>query len=242
MTFLTGVQAKRLAISLALIAACLGMARLQWWRAETRGATYEQQQATASARPMVLNAARRDDPVPPWHPVAAHGVWLANSTIFLDNKMYRQRVGYQVLTALQLDGTQAVVLVNRGWVAAPRLRSELPLVTTPEGRANVVGIARPFEDKVFELGQSVPDGPVWQHVRESDYRQRSGLDVLPLIVLQSDGVPGVPGGSVADGLVRDWSDVRGPDNPAWRHIGYAIMWVVFALMAMGYSLVAWKRA
>lgn len=238
MTFLRQAQLKRLAICLTLIAACLGMARLQWWRAETRGATFEHQQATANLLPTSLNAVGRDTDVPPWHPVTAQGVWLPDSTIYLDNKIYQQRVGYQVLTALQLDGSRSVVLVNRGWAAAPRLRSDLPVVATPSGHVSLVGFARKFEDKVFEFGQPEPEGPVWQHVREQDYRQRSRLDVLPFIVLQSDGLPA---GAVADGLVRDWNDIRSPDNPAWRHIGYAIMWVVFALMALGYSLVAWKR-
>ncbi|WP_180125819.1 SURF1 family protein [Rhodoferax sp. BLA1] len=238
MTFLRQTQFKRLVIGLALIAACLGMARLQWWRAETRGATFEHQQASVHQLPISLNAAGRDADVPSWHPVAAQGVWLPDSIIYLDNKIYQQRVGYQVLTALQLDGSPLVVLVNRGWVAAPRLRSDLPVVATPSGQVSLVGFARKYEEKVFEFGQPEPEGSVWQHVREPDYRQRSGLDVLPFIVLQSDGSPA---GLMADGLVRDWRDVRSPDNPAWRHIGYAIMWVVFALMATGYSLIAWKR-
>ena len=238
MTIRRQAQLKRLAICVALIAVCLGMARLQWWRAETRGATFEHQQVTAGQLPISLNAAPRDADVPPWHPVTVQGVWLPDSTIFLDNKIYQQRVGYHVLTALQLDGSPSVVLVNRGWVAAPRLRSDLPVVATPSGQVSLVGFARKYEEKVFEFGQPEPEGPVWQHVREPDYRQRSGLDVLPFIVLQSDGLPA---GLKADGLVRDWRDIRSPDNPAWRHIGYAIMWVVFALMATGYSLVAWKR-
>jgi surfeit locus 1 family protein len=126
-----------------------------------------------------------------------------------------------------------VVLVNRGWVSAGRLRSELPPIATPPGVVEISGIARNFESKFFQFGHAVPEGAVWQHVGEADYRQRSGLDALPVIVLQSS-----PAG---DGLIRDWSDMRGPQNPAQRHYGYAIMWAIFALMAAGYGLLAWKR-
>jgi len=128
--------------------------------------------------------------------------------------------------------------VNRGWVAAPRLRTELPWVTTPVGLLEITGIARKFEDHAFEFGHDPPMGQVWQHIREGEYRQRSRQDVLPVIVLQSDAVPS---GALSDGLTRDWSDIMEPENPASRHYGYAILWVMFAILAAGYGFVAGKR-
>jgi len=209
------------------------MARLQLWRAETRGASYERQRANAGSAAIALGAGQRDADALQWRPVAARGVWLGGRTVFLDNKIHRQRVGYHVLTPLQLEGSSAVVLVNRGWVQAPRLRSELPLIATAAGPVEIAGVARRFESKFFEFGKALPEGPVWQHVREDDYRQRSGLDVLPVIVLQQN--------AAADGLVRDWSELQGQDNPAPRHYAYAIMWGIFAAMAAGYGLLAWRR-
>jgi surfeit locus 1 family protein len=224
---------QRAAISLTLVAVCLGMARLQLWRAETRGGIFERQQASAGSAPIALGAEQRDADELQWRPVTARGVWLAERTLFLDNKIHRQRAGYHVLTPLQLERSRTVVLVNRGWVPAPRLRTEIPLIATASGLVEISGIARKFESKFFEFGNPLPEGQVWQHVREADFRQRSGLDVLPVIVLQSN--------VAADGLIRDWGDLHGPDNPAQRHYGYAIMWGIFAVMAAGYGLLAWKR-
>lgn len=224
---------RRAAISFVLVATCLGMARLQLWRAETRGGNFERQQASAGNAPITLGPDQRNAEILQWRPVTVRGRWLAERTLFLDNKIHRQRVGYHVLTPLQLEGSSAVVLVNRGWVLAPRLRSEIPLIATAPGRIEITGIARNFESKFFEFGNSPPEGQVWQHVREEDYRQRSGLDALPVIVLQSN--------AAADGLIRDWSDLQGPGNPAQRHYAYAIMWGIFAAMATGYGLLAWKR-
>ena len=238
MTFLLKPSIKHCAVSITLIAVCLAMAYLQLWRAEKRGATFARQQSIAKAAPITLNATHRDAEALQWHPVLARGSWLTESTIFLDNKVHQQRVGYQVLTPLLLEGSSSVVLVNRGWVSAPRLRTNLPVVPTPSGSIEIAGIARRFEENVFEFGHPTPDGAVWQHVREGDYRQRSQLDALPVMVLQSD--PVTPGAAV-DGLIRDWSDITLPENPAWRHYGYAIMWVVFALMATGYGFMAGKR-
>lgn len=222
-----------------MVTLCLGMTCLQLWRAETRGAAFLRQQSLAQMAPITLSALHVDAQVLQGRRIVVRGSWLKDSTIFLDNKVYSQRVGYQVLTALQLEGSSAVVLVNRGWVAAPRLRTELPVVTTPSGLMVLTGIARKFESDVFEFGHPAPDGPVWQHVREAEYRQYSRLNTLPIMVLQ---LKSLPTGKTDDGLIRDWGSGPTADNPASRHYGYAILWGVLALVAVGYGFVMPQRA
>lgn len=213
-----------------LVLVCLGMARLQLWRAETRGARFEREQAALVSTPIALSAQQRKRDELIDRAAMARGHWLPEKTIFLDNKIYRSRPGYQVLTPLQLSGSKVVVLVNRGWIAAPRLRSDIPLVSSAEGEIEVAGVTRSFEVRTFELEATVPQGSIWQHVREAEYRQLSGLDALPVILLQTGGD--------GDGLIRDWGT---PDNPATRHYGYVAMWLVFALMATGYGVLAWRK-
>ena len=221
---------RRLLLVLLLILTCLGMAGLQLWRAATRGERFEREQAALASTPISVSAqnAERENIID--RAATVRGRWLPEKTLFLDNKIYRSRPGYHVLTPLQLSGSEVVVLVNRGWVLAPRLRSELPLVVSPTGEIEVSGVTRGFETKTFELQKNLPQGSVWQHVREADYRQLSGLDALPVILLQT--------GADGDGLIRDWAT---PDNPATRHYGYAAMWLVFALMAASYGLLAWRK-
>lgn len=231
---------RALLIGAAVVVACLGMAWLQLWRAQTRGAAFEQQQANAHAAPIALTAQHQEATPLLWRPVTARGSWLAAQTLFLDNKVYRGRVGYQVLTPLQLEGSRRVVLVNRGWTAAPRLRSELPRVQTPAGVVQIGGIARGFDTRVFELAADTRPSSVWQHLRREDFLRHSGLDALPVILLQTPMAE--PAQDFQDGLVRDWSDVRGPDNPAIRHYGYAAMWLVFAALAMAHSIFNWRKS
>lgn len=47
----------------------------------------------------------------------------------LDNKPRGGKVGYEVVMPLWTG--QQWILVNRGWVAAPRLREQLPIIATP---------------------------------------------------------------------------------------------------------------
>lgn len=213
-----------------LILACLGMARLQLWRAETRGERFEREQAALASTPISLSPRHREREQLLDRAATARGRWLPGKTLFLDNKIHRSQPGYHVLTPLQLSGSESVVLVNRGWIPAPRLRSDVPEVSSPTGELEVSGVTRSFEIRTFELQETRPKGAVWQHVRETDYRRESGLDTLPVILLQT--------GVVGDGLIRDWGS---PENPATRHYGYAAMWLVFAILAAAYGLLAWRK-
>ena len=213
-----------------LILVCLGMARLQLWRAETRGERFEREQAALVSTPIGLSPQHREREKLLDRAATARGRWFPAKTLFLDNKIHRSRPGYHVLTPLQLSGSESVVLVNRGWIAAPRLRSEIPPVSSPTGEIEVSGVTRSFEIRTFELQETLPQGAVWQHVREAEFRKLSGLDALPVILLQT--------GADGDGLIRDWG---APENPATKHYGYAAMWLVFALMTAAYGFIAWRK-
>ncbi len=220
----------RVLLILLLVFICLGMARLQLWRAETRGDRFEKEHAVRSATPIELSAQLRDPAALIDRAATARGLWLPQGTLYLDNKIYRSRAGFHVLTPLRLAGSEVVVLVNRGWIVAPRLRSDLPTVPAPGGEVSVSGLTTKFETQTFELKKTAPQGPIWQHVREMDYRQNTGLDPLPIILLQTGGMD--------DGLIRDWETAT---NPASKHYGYAAMWLMFALMAAGYGIFAWRN-
>lgn len=213
-----------------LILVCLGMARLQLWRAETRGERFEREQAALVSTPIGLSPQHREREKLLDRAATARGRWLPAKTLFLDNKIHRSRPGYHVLTPLQLSGSESVVLVNRGWIAAPRLRSEIPPISSPTGEIEVSGVTRSFEIRTFELQETLPQGAVWQHVREAEYRKLSGLDAVPVILLQT--------GADGDGLIRDWG---APENPAAKHYGYVAMWLVFALMTAAYGFIAWRK-
>lgn len=217
-------------LTLLLVLICLAMAGLQYWRAATRGERFVREQAALLSTPVSLSPQLRDREKLLDRAATARGRWRAEKTLYLDNKIYLSRPGYHVLTPLQLSGSEVVVLVNRGWIAAPRLRSEVPSVPTAAGEVEVSGVTRSFETRTFELKETLPQGAIWQHVREADYRRHSGLDALPVLLLQT--------GAGSDGLVRDWGSA---ENPATKHYGYMAMWLIFAAMAAAYGFFAWRR-
>jgi len=158
--------------------------------------------------------------------VAARGQWQSDRTIFLDNRQMHGRPGFFVVTPLRLDGSEAVVLVQRGWV--PRNfedRTRVPVVETPAGVVEVQGrIALP-PSKLYEMG-AAESGPIRQNLDLPQYRLETGLPLAPLSIQQTD--------AAADGLARDWPAVNtGVD----KHYGYAFQW--FGLCALIALLYVW---
>lgn len=218
-----------LAAGIALAVATLQLGNWQTRRAEQKT---ELQAAQTERAGHGAIAWRADAAVPAeWQPVRLSGRWLEEASVFLDNRTHGGRAGYHVLTPLQLADGSGAVLVNRGWVAAPAARSQLPAVATPAGAVTVEGAVHLPERAPFSLSGEVVQGRVWQHVEPAAYRQATGMTVAAWTVLQTS--------AAADGLVREWPR---PDAGVARHRGYAVQWYAFALLAAGLSAwYAWRN-
>jgi surfeit locus 1 family protein len=157
---------------------------------------------------------------------AVQGVWVADKTVFLDNRQMNAKVGFFVLTPLRLTGSTDVVWVQRGWI--PRNfedRALLPRVATPEGVVTVEGRIAPPPSKLYELGAS-PSGPIRQNLDLEQFKAESGLPLLPVTLQQT--------GLASEGLLREWPAANlGMD----KHYGYAFQW--FALAALIAFLYLW---
>lgn len=164
--------------------------------------------------------------------VVLEGRWLAEHTVYLDNRQMQGRPGFFVLTPLQLAGyPAAVVLVQRGW--APRNfqdRLQLPQVQTPkdavvhvEGRV-ALAPSRLYEFKGADSAQG--SSRIRQNLDLAAFGTETGLALAPVTVLQT--------GAASDGLLREWPVVgAGVD----KHYGYAFQW--FGLCGLIALLYVW---
>ena len=152
--------------------------------------------------------------------LAARGRFAGEHTVFLDNKLRRGRPGYEVVTPLRLAGSEAHVLVDRGWIAAPPSRSSLPQVRTPAGEVEVDGIALERLPHALEAGPA-PRGRVRQNLDIAAFAAESGLQLAPLVIEQHSEIP--------DGLSREWPR---PDFGVEKHESYALQWYSFAALAV----------
>jgi surfeit locus 1 family protein len=186
------------AIALALAACAAGIALGNW---QSRRA--DEKRATAAD----LEKQR----------VTLRGVFHADLTILLDNKIRNHRVGYEVVTPLRVDGEH--VLVNRGWMErGAELR-------TPAGEVRIEGVALARLPQAMRIGEESKTR-VRQNLDVTAYAAETGLKLRPTVIEQhSDS---------GDGLSRDWPR---PDAGAEKNEAYSFQWYSLASLAIVLLLV-----
>ena len=164
-----------------------------------------------------------------YRPVRLRGRWVVGRTVFLDNRQMDARVGFFVITPLQLDGRDDAVLVQRGWAPRDqRNRTLLPAVPTPTGDVDVAGHIAPPPARLYEFSAAA-SGVIRQNLDLEGFAAESGLRLVPLSVRQDDSPA-----TLGDGLLRRWSR---PAIDVQKHYGYAFQW--FALCALMAGLYVW---
>ncbi len=162
--------------------------------------------------------------------VQASGVFVAERTVFLDNRTREGIAGFHVLTPMKLLGRDSYLLVLRGWIRRdPYDRARLPPLVTPPGVVTVAGEAVASLPQPMMLGKEPPPGPqdrLWQHFEYDRFSQWADLPLYPVILRQTVEP------AYRDALARDWNQ---PGVSVDRHFGYAFQW--FALTAA--AIVTW---
>lgn len=216
------------------VAITAGLGAWQLSRAAQKTAMYSA--LDSRARMPVLSAADLQlstrDAEPLHHrAVRLRGRWVSEHSVFLENRQMRGRVGFYLVTPLQLEGRSHAVLVQRGWVPRDqRDRTLLPPVPTPTGTVEVVGHIAPPPARLYEFAAAA-SGLIRQNLDLAQFEAESGLRLAPLSVQQVDA-PSTAG----DGLTRQWlpatADVQ-------KHYGYAFQW--FALCGLMVGLYVWFK-
>jgi surfeit locus 1 family protein len=160
--------------------------------------------------------------------VRLRGSYDAARQILLDNMPSADgRPGYRVLTPLERSDGRGWVLVDRGWVPLGPSREQLPDVSIGVEERELSGTLDGLPVPGVRVGPAVAAGVTgWPRVMlfptEADVESALGVDVESRIVLLDAGVPG--------GDERKWRPALGfgPE----RHLGYAIQWFAFALVAV----------
>jgi surfeit locus 1 family protein len=229
----TGSRRGRVVVLVVALAGAALTARLGLWQWD-RAAQKQALQASLDLRAdlPVINAAElasasRDGADLHYRRLHLRGRWLAERTVYLENRQMNARPGFIVVTPLQWVG--GAVLVQRGWVARDNdQRARLPTLATPPGEVEVAGRIAPPPARLYEFSATT-SGPIRQNVDPENYSREIGLALLPISVLQDDG-------PAADGLLRNWPQ---PAVDIHKHYGYAFQW--WALSALITGLYVWYQ-
>lgn len=149
------------------------------------------------------------------------GRFVNDHQLLLDNVVRDGQAGYEVITPFTLTSGE-VVLVNRGWLSAGRDRQQLPDVAVEETSQQLLAsLDKPRSAPVVGV-EPIENGMRWNYLDVEVYRQVSGFNVPAYLFLQS--------ADTGPGYDRNWPEVA---DKRGMHIGYAIHWAAFALIALG---------
>lgn len=234
-----------LAVGLMAVTTSAGFWQLR--RADEKARALAAMQARQEAEPWG-NADWPCDPaddaskLPAQQPVVLRGYWLADKTVFLDNRPMDQGSGFIVVTPLVLTPEHSgqcgghVVLVQRGWVPRDQQdRTHLPDLLTPDVEVEVSGRVVAALSQVYQLGQedAQPEPGAAHVVRQNAdvafWSTWLGQAPLAGAVLQVQAAQPAD----ADELVRHWVE---PGFGADRHKAYALQWFVMSAVLAGLTI------
>jgi surfeit locus 1 family protein len=213
-----------LLLALLVCAACVRLGVWQWQR--WRASDAEWSRFARGADTLQPLGARALEEVPLFQRVSLTGRLDGAHQFLLDNRSYRGRPGYEVLTPLvRADGR--VLLVDRGWVAFSGSRARLPDVRLDAAAAvSVSGRAAQLPSAGLASGRAAPrPGDPWPRLtsfpRPDELARSLGVPLGPRVLLLDPQAP--------FGLLRDWQP---PGMAPLRHLAYAIQWWCFAALAL----------
>lgn len=136
--------------------------------------------------------------------------------------------GVHIVTPLRLADTSVAVLVNRGWVYSPNSAAvELERWREGDGERVVEGFVNPISPRPGSPRTSASRTVRW--IDAGAVAREAGYAVAPFTVVQQ-------GDSAAAGTPRADSTPARLDIPPLDegpHLGYAVQWFTFAIIALG---------
>lgn len=222
-------------LTAAMLPLFISLGFWQWQRGQARQVSWDQFERNDT--PAIEAPAASLAGLPRYTRVRLRGEFDGERQFLLDNISHQGAPGYEVLTVLRLpDGSR--LLVNRGWLPFSGYRDRLPDVSLPGAAAPDPAAGPPavavISGRLAQLpvsglasGRAPPalDGG-WPRLTSfpeiGQLAEAYGAPLLPVVLLlDADSGPG---------YLRQWQP---PGLPPARHIGYAVQWWAFALLAAG---------
>ena len=167
-----------------------------------------------------------------WSRVFVDGIFDSSRQILIDNQIHKGRVGYKIFTPFRFDDNK-IVLVDRGWIAQGKSRSDLPQLNVLEKKSRIIGTVTSPEQGVLAGSELLTNE--WPRVS-----QTKAVEVIasafkePIldIVLVLD-----PGSS----QITEFIQIKPFAITPVKHYGYAMQWFTMSIVLLGMFLYALKR-
>jgi surfeit locus 1 family protein len=243
------------------------MVRLGFWqldRLAQRRAFNARVEAQINASPLDLNKNNSVDQLSTmeYRSVVVRGTYDPQNEVVLRNQVNNNQPGYHLLTPLRIAGSQAAVLVDRGFIPMVENGSGSLASYAQPGEVTVHGIIRlPYVPRYFGVPDPTLDPgknrlAAWNSVNLPRIQSQTPYALLPVYVEVSPENTAANTGSQSDVLAAPGLAVTGdgkppvypipsadqPDLTEGPHMGYAFQWFSFAAtLALGYPYFVKKQ-
>lgn len=159
--------------------------------------------------------------------VTMQGKYEESRYWLLDNTPKGGKVGYEVVMPLRItsDTGGFWVLVNRGWIVSPTLRSVLPLISTPKNDVEIQGyFYSASKNAIFKNIESDLEQEWPKRVLQLDISNAAAIlkgDVYPYILRIDEHSSGA--------LITQWPIINTLPE---KHQAYAVQWFSMALVLL----------
>ena len=168
----------------------------------------------------------------------AEGRYRAEQTVVVENRSFNGAPGAWVLTPLEVAPGQAV-LVNRGFIGFTR-DGEIVAPPPPTGTVRVEGLMEPGQTR-GSFGARDPEEGTLAVVARVDLDRIDAQvpeDLLPAYLQRVTSSPGEP--SPAEGE-PELVPLGPPELGEGPHLGYAVQWAIFTVIAAGGYVLLLRR-
>lgn len=216
---------KSLLVLLGMVV-CVRLAMWQMDRLEQRKTRNAETRLLLASPPMDLNAeALPEDPsVLRYRKAVARGSYDFSQQVALEPQNWNGIAGLHLLAPLILEGGQAAVLVDRGWIPFEDLATDRWPQFDEPGVLTIAG--------TLQTSQKLPGGTAgpqtnWYRVDLAAIQAQMPYTLLPAYVVQS---PDAAGNQALPYRLEPQIDLSDGS-----HLGYAVQWLLLALiLGVGY--------
>tara|TARA_B100001559_G_scaffold104281_1_gene87785 strand:+ start:3251 stop:3952 length:702 start_codon:yes stop_codon:yes gene_type:complete len=169
-----------------------------------------------------------------WDRVFVEGRWDKSKQILIDNIIHKGIAGYKVLTPLEIDGQDKLILVDRGWIKRNKSREILPNIDLKENTVKVSGVL-----ELPELGLVLSDDlltegwPKVSQTKNSEILVKEYEENISNFIL------------LADPLLKnslEYIKITPTNMMPSKHYGYAAQWfLMFFVLCLMFVWFGFKR-
>jgi surfeit locus 1 family protein len=158
-----------------------------------------------------------------WRKVEFEGSFINKQNIILDNQIFNQIAGFNIITPFKIKGSDSLVLINRGWHPNLKNRETLPIINEISGERLLQGHIASFPVSGIKLGKNNIE------TLNSQIFRFQRLDAAELNYFFSAKI--MPYMIYLDPIIDKelYGNFKLPAPDSQKNYGYAFQWFAFAI-------------